>query len=86
MYPRLHLAVFHISTNVSKLRAFQQTLPIYSLQLLLPPPRRISGRQIDPLLSSISDILIFLTELFNDGLADRSLNALRSVISSTHGH
>ena len=24
MYPRLHLAVFHISTNVSKLRAFQQ--------------------------------------------------------------
>ena len=28
MYPRLHLAVFHISTNVSKLRAFQELLPI----------------------------------------------------------
>jgi len=72
MYPRLHLAVFRISTNASKLRAFQQTLLIYSSQLLVPPPRRISGRQIDPLLSSISDILIFLTELFNEGLAYRS--------------
>ena len=86
MYPRLHLAVFHISTNVSKLRAFHQTLPIYSSQLLVPPPRHITGRQIDPLLSSTSDIVIYLTELFNEGLADRSLNALRSVISSTHGH
>ncbi|XP_068758092.1 uncharacterized protein [Montipora capricornis] len=37
MYPRLHLAVFHISTNVSKLRAFQQTLPTYSSQQLVPP-------------------------------------------------
>jgi len=81
--PRLHLAVFHISTNVSKLRALQQTLPIYSSQLLVPPPR-ISGRQIDPLSSSISDILIFPTELFNEGLAYRSLNVLRSAISSTH--
>ena len=34
MYPRLHLAVFHISTNASKLRAFRQTLPIYSSQQL----------------------------------------------------
>ena len=37
MYPRLYLAVFHISTNVSKLRAFRQTLPIYSSQQLAPP-------------------------------------------------
>ena len=37
MYPRLHLVVFHISTDASKLRAFQQTLPIYSLQQLVPP-------------------------------------------------
>ena len=37
MYPRLHLAEFHISTNVSKLRAFRQTLPIYSSQQLAPP-------------------------------------------------
>ena len=36
MYPRLHLVVFHISTNVSKLRAFHQTLPIYSSQQLVP--------------------------------------------------
>ena len=37
MYPRLHVAVFHISTNVSKLRAFQQMLPIYSSKQLVPP-------------------------------------------------
>ena len=99
MYPRLHLAVFHISTNVSKLRAFQQTLPIYSSQQLVPPhtkPMSLAGtvgaagvldgklilfRPVDP---SISDILIFLTEVFNEGLAYRSLNVLRSAISSTH--
>ena len=46
--------------------------------------RWCSGRQVDPLSSSISDILIFLTEVFNEGLAYRSLNALRSAISSTH--
>ena len=40
MFPRLHLAVFHISTNASKLRAFQQTLPIYSSQQLVPPHTR----------------------------------------------
>ena len=84
MYPRLHLAVFHISTKVFKLRAFQQTLPIHSSQQLVPPPRRTFGRQIDPLSSSISDILNFLTEPLNEGLAYRSLNVLRSAISSTH--
>ena len=46
--------------------------------------RWCSGRQIDPLSSSISDILIFLTEVFNEGLAYRSLNVLRSAISSPH--
>ena len=46
--------------------------------------RWCSGRQIHPLSSSINDILIFLTEVFNEGLAYRSLNVLRSAISSTH--
>lgn len=46
--------------------------------------RWCSGRQIDPLSSSLSDILVFLTEAFNEGLAYRSLNVLRSAISSTH--
>ena len=46
--------------------------------------RWCSGRQIDPLSSSTSDILIFLTEVFNEGLAYRSLNVPRSAISSTH--
>ena len=43
--------------------------------------RWCSGRQIDPLSSSINDILIFLTEVFNEGLAYRSINVLRSAIS-----
>ena len=46
--------------------------------------RWCSGRKIDPLHTSISDILTFLTEAFNKGLAYRSLNVLRSAISSTH--
>ena len=46
--------------------------------------RWCSGRKIDPLSSSIGDILIFLTEVFNEGLAYRSLNVLRSALSSTH--
>ena len=46
--------------------------------------RWCSGWQIDPLSSSINDILIFLTEVFNEGLAYRSINGLRSAISSTH--
>ena len=71
MYPRLHLAVFHISTNASALRAFQRTLPIYLLQQLVSPqtkPTSLVGTvgaagildKTDPLSSSISDILIFL--------------------------
>ena len=71
MYPRLHLAVFHISTNASALRAFQRTLPIYLSQQLVSPhtkPTSLVGTvgaagildKTDPLSSSISDILIFL--------------------------
>ena len=43
MYPRLNLAMFHTSTNVSKLRAFHQTLPIYSSQQLVPPHTKPSS-------------------------------------------
>ena len=37
MFPRLHLGVFRISYNVTKQRAFQQTLPNYLSQPLDPP-------------------------------------------------
>ena len=37
MFPRLHLGVFRISYNVTKQRAFQQTLPNYLSQPLEPP-------------------------------------------------
>ena len=43
MYPRLHLAMFHTSTNDSKLRAFQQTLPIYASQQLVPPHTKLTS-------------------------------------------
>ena len=36
------------------------------------------------LCSSSKDILVFLTEAFNEGLAYRSINVLRPAISSTH--
>ena len=48
MYPRLHLAVIHISTNASKLRAFQQTLDS-SQQLILVPPHTIPTSLVEPL-------------------------------------
>ena len=37
MYPRLHLAVFHLSGNSTKQKGFQRTLPEYSNQQLKPP-------------------------------------------------
>ena len=37
MYPRLHLAVFHLSGNSTKQKGFQRTLPEYSNQQLVPP-------------------------------------------------
>ena len=37
MYPRLHLAVFHLSGNSTKQKGFQRTLPEYSNQQLTPP-------------------------------------------------
>ena len=36
MYPRLHLAVFHLSGNSIKQKGFQRTLPQYSNQQLVP--------------------------------------------------
>ncbi|XP_020912356.1 uncharacterized protein LOC110250098, partial [Exaiptasia diaphana] len=37
MFPRLHLAVFHVSTNISSQRVFHQTLQNFSSQPLDPP-------------------------------------------------
>ena len=37
MYPRLHLAVFHLSGNSTRQKGFQRTLPEYSNQQLKPP-------------------------------------------------
>ncbi|KXJ07709.1 hypothetical protein AC249_AIPGENE19166, partial [Exaiptasia diaphana] len=43
-----------------------------------------SKRKINPVSASINEILSFLTETFNSGTAYRTLNVLRSAISSTH--
>jgi hypothetical protein len=37
MYPRLHLAVFHVSSNAMKQKDFLKTLPTNSSQQLVPP-------------------------------------------------
>ena len=43
----------------------------------------VSG-QIDPISASLSNILSFLADCFDDGLQYRSINVLRSALSSTH--
>ena len=48
--------------------------------------RWCSRRQIDPICASLNDILLSLTEAFNEGQAYRSLHVLRSDLSSTHDH
>jgi hypothetical protein len=40
--------------------------------------------QIDPTSAFLSNILSFLADCFNDGLQYRSINVLRSALSSTH--
>ena len=44
MYPRLHLAVFQISTDASKQKAFRQTLANCSSQRLVPPHTRLMNQ------------------------------------------
>jgi hypothetical protein len=96
MIPRLHLGVFHISSNDIKQKAFRETLPNYSSQQLDVPHKKtyesswkrwcswcVSG-QIDPISASLSNILSFLADCFDDGLQYRSINVLRSALSSTH--
>ncbi len=46
MYPRLHLGAFHISSDVTKQKAFLRTLPTYSSQQLVAPhakPTNLAG-------------------------------------------
>lgn len=47
MYPRLHLAVFHISGNNTKQKTFQKTLPNYFYQQLVPPHIRHTSQPGD---------------------------------------
>ena len=42
------------------------------------------SRQIDRISASLSNILSFLPDCFDDGLQYRSINVLRSALSSTH--
>ena len=40
MYPRLHLAVYHVLSNATKQKDFLKTLPTYLSQQLVPPHLR----------------------------------------------
>ena len=44
----------------------------------------IISSKIDPISASLSNILSFLADCFDDGLQYRSINVLRSALSSTH--
>ena len=93
MFPRLHLAVLHISRNSTKQWEFLTILPRYSFQHLAP----LHGKRINqlgdagvikerliPFSVPLADILLYLIEYFNGGAAYRSVNVARSASSTTH--
>ena len=95
MFPRLHLAVFHVSGDSTRQWEFQTTLRRFSSQ----HPAHLQGKPInqlgvagvagvlrktDSLSAPLTDILPYLTKYFNSGAAYRSVNVARSAISTSH--
>ena len=73
----------------------QRTLPEYSNQQLAPPHKTFQSawglwhswcteRKVNPISATLNDVLLFLTDRFNNGTAYRSVNVARSAISSCH--
>ena len=88
-------AVFQLSGNSTKQKGFQRTLTEYCNQQLVPPHKTYQSvwklwhswcakRQVNPILTTLNDVLLFLTDRFNDWTAYRSVNVARSAISSCH--
>ena len=96
MYPRLHLAVFHVSGKNTK----QNVLSEYITKVLLSATRTSTHktyqsawgqrdswygkRKFEPVPATLNDVLLFLTDRFKSGAAYRSVNVVRSAISSCH--
>ena len=96
MFPRLHLAVFHVSGDNTRQWEFQTMLPRFSFR----HPDHLQGKHInqlgdagvagvlreiiDSLSAPLTDILLFLTEYFISGAAYRSVNVAPSAISTSH--
>ena len=95
MFPRLHVAVFHVSGDSARQWEFQTMLRRFSFKSSQSTRktyqsawRRWSGwcvkRQIEPLSMPSTNILLYLTEYFNSGAAYRSVNVAHSAISTSH--
>ena len=97
MYPRLRLAVWVISNNAAQQKAFRVQLPDCCLpphdsrqtKPMTPHGESgvagvIQGMQIDTISANIRDILVFLSDQFDNKLQYRTINVLRSAISSVH--
>ena len=88
MYPRLHLAVFHVSVNATKRKAFLKRSRSSTCKTYESSWRRwcswCAGRKINQLSASPNEILSFLADCFQEGLQYRTINVLRSALSSIH--
>ena len=96
MYPRLHLAVYHVSSNAMRQKDFTKDVA----NLLVAATRSstsktyesswrrwcgwCSEREVNPLSATLANILSFFAGCFKEGLQYRTLNVLRSALSSIH--
>ena len=94
LYPRLTLGVFFVSGNVMKTVAFLRRQLSSCCQPTQSPPIKTyqsawkkwdswcRATKVDPIRSSLRDILHFLTDMFDKGHEYRTISVLRSALSS----
>ena len=99
LFPALKLAVWRISGDISKQQAFLQQLSTCMLTKSVKTSTTktyncswsqwsswCEKRESDPVLAPVSEVLTFLAEQFAEGKQYRTINVLRSAISSAHVH
>ena len=96
MYPRLRLAVWTISNNSAQQQAFRQELPVRLSSATRQSTNKsydyawtkwnswCNRRKVNPISATVKDILTFLSDQFDSNLQYRTVNVLRSAISSIH--
>ena len=96
MYPRLRLAVSTISNNSAQQQAFRQELPVRLSSATRQSTNKsydyawtkwnswCNRRKVNPISATVKDILTFLSDQFDSNLQYRTVNVLRSAISSIH--